>query len=87
MHQNKPTAPITYLRGDGKRVTLPEDESQWPEDIFFMHFTLPEIALLQTLIGRSILNCNCNLNKGVLKGIVDKIKDVLQLYSVGGENG
>lgn len=80
MHQNKPTAPITYLRGDGKRVTLPDDESQWPKEIRFLNLTLPEIALIQTLVNRSLPNCNCNLNKGVLKGIVDKIKDTIELY-------
>jgi hypothetical protein len=82
VHQLKPTAPITYLGGDGKRLTLPEDESQWPKEIRFMSLTLPEIALIQTLVNRSLHNCNCNLNKVVLKGVVDKIKDILSLYSV-----
>ena len=88
MHQNKPTAPITYRVEEGSRVIvkeLPQDESQWPKEIRFMPVTLPEIALIQTLVCRSLLNCNCNLNKEVLKGIVEKIKGTLRLYSVEGD--
>lgn len=77
MHQNKPTAPITYLRDDGKRVTLPEGSEFKLREIEPLPLTLPEIAIIQTLVNRSIRNCNCNLNKTVLSHIVLKIKNAL----------
>lgn len=81
MHQNKPTAPIEYTGEFGKKFTLPEDESQWPKQIRFLHLTLAEVAILQKLTNRSLVNCNCNLNKKVLKGIVDKVNHMVGMYS------
>ncbi len=80
MHQNKPTAPIEYTGKFGKKFTLPEDESQWPKQIRFLDLTLAEFAILQTLTNRSLVNCNCNLNKKVLKGIVDKVNHIVTMY-------
>ena len=80
MHQNKPTAPIEYIGEFGKKFTLPEDESQWPIKIRFLHLTLAEAAILQTLTNRALMNCNCNLNKKVLKGIVDKVNHIITMY-------
>lgn len=71
-HQNKPTAPITYLNKKGKTV----DVTDWPElsvACLFPHFTIQELSLIQTLSNRSLLNCNCNLAKKVMKSIVDKV--------------
>jgi len=77
MHQNKPTAPITYVRDNGKRVTLPEGSEFKLREAESISLTLPEIAILQTLSYRALLNCNCNLNKTVLSNIVLKIKNAL----------
>ncbi len=68
MHQNKPTAPITYLNDKGVKTPVDVDTSGHS-----LYLTLKELALLQTLSNRSLLNCNCNLDKNVMKSIVDKI--------------
>ncbi len=68
MHQNKPTAPITYLNRKGEVIHL---------DMYNSYPHILELALLQTLANRSLINCNCNLDKHVMKGIVDKINKIL----------
>ena len=80
MHQNKPNAPITYINDNGVQVSVPDDNLDWSKDTKPLNLTLPELAILQTLTNRSYLNCNCNLNKNVLAGIVTKIKNNLCLY-------
>lgn len=75
-HQNKPVAPITYLNDKGD--VIPVDgitEEEKP-----LNLTLEELAILQTCLNRSYLNCNCNLNKGVLAEILVKVKANLRTY-------
>jgi hypothetical protein len=72
MHQNKPTAPITYLSQKGEVI----DVTNWSlllKHIYKCYFNIQELALLQTLANRSLINCNCNLDKKVMKSVVDKI--------------
>lgn len=76
MHQNKPTAPITYL--DDKGQVIPAEGMRAEEKP--LSLTLEESALLQTCLYRSYLNCNCNLNKEVLAEILAKIKANLRAY-------
>lgn len=80
MHQNKPTAPITYLNHKGETVPVPDDVIDSSKDTKPLNLTLQELAILQTMANRSYLNCNCNLNKNVLSGIVMKIKNNFCLY-------
>lgn len=77
MHQNKPTAPITYLNDKGK-VVLVEDVATKEEKP--LNLTLEELAILQTCLNRSYLNCNCNLNKEVLAEMLVKTKHNLRTY-------
>jgi hypothetical protein len=72
MHQNKPTAPITYLNRKG--ITIPIEVDTKPIQV---KFTLKELALLQTLSNRSLINCNCNLDKKVMKSVVDNINKIV----------
>jgi hypothetical protein len=67
-HQIKPTAPITYLDEDGTTV----DVTNWV-DLYNSYFNIQELALLQTLTNRSLINCNCNLDKKVMQSLVNKI--------------
>lgn len=83
-HQNKPTAPITYLTTQGKTIEVP-GENDPRKDLLPLHVTLHELAILQTLANRSLFNCNCNLNKDVLKSIVGKIKEVI--ITIGKNDG
>jgi len=76
MHTNMPTAPITYLDDKGKKVSV--DDSDTIEKP--LNLTLKELALLQTCLYRSYLNCNCNLNKEVLAEILVKAKFNLRTY-------
>ena len=75
MHQNKPTAPITYLNDKGEVVPVEAGKEEKP-----LNLTLEEIAILQTCLNRSYLNCNCNLNKSVLAEILVKVKANLKTY-------
>jgi len=76
MHQNKPTAPITYSNDKGDKVSVDEDNGiESP-----LNLTLKELAILQTCLYRSYLNCNCNLNKEVLGNILAKAKYNLRTY-------
>jgi hypothetical protein len=76
MHQNKPTAPIIYLNDKGDKVSVDEDNGiENP-----LNLTLKELAILQTCLYRSYLNCNCNLNKEVLGNILAKAKANLRTY-------
>ncbi len=68
MHQNKPTAPITYLNQKGEVI----DVTNWA-DLYNSPFNIQELALLQTLANRSLLNCNCNLDKKVMQSVVNKV--------------
>jgi hypothetical protein len=81
MHQNKPTAPITYLTSNAKLVTLPDSDISELKDTQALHLTLPEIALVQTLVNRYAIDCNRNLNKDVLKVIGKKIRSIIDSYS------
>lgn len=76
MHQNKPTASITYLNDKGD--VIPVDGGKEEENP--LNLNLEEIAILQTCLNRSYLNCNCNLNKEVLAEILIKVKDSLRTY-------
>lgn len=75
MHQNKPVAPITYLNDKGEVVSVEESKEEKP-----LNLNLKELAILQTCLSRSHLNCNCNLNKQVLGEILVKVKANLRTY-------
>jgi hypothetical protein len=78
MHQNKPVAEITYLNDKGDKVLVADMPCK---DVHtFMSLNLEELAILQTCLNRSYFNCNCNLNKDVLKSILAKIKTSLKEY-------
>jgi hypothetical protein len=76
VHQNKPTAPITYLSHKGDTVLVDQDESLLKP----LSLTLKEHAILQTCLNRSYFNCNCNLDKDVLASILAKTKVNLKEY-------
>lgn len=73
MHQNKPTAPITYLNRKSEVIDVTNSLVDHASDFNKTYFNIKELSLLQTLANRSLINCNCNLDKNVMKGIVDKI--------------
>lgn len=75
MHQNKPTAPIKYTNLKGQTVLVDKDT-----DAKDIALTLKELAVLQTCVNRSLFNCNCDLDKSVLKGIADNINNSLDLF-------
>lgn len=76
MHQNKPVAPITYLNDKGKNIVVDETiEDGWSTSLAV---NLKEIAILQTGLNRAYFNCNCDLNKDVLKSILSKVKECLK---------
>lgn len=75
MHQNKPTAPITYLNIKGKNIPAPDDSQDHP-----LMLNIKELAIIQTLLNRSYFNCNCNLNKLVIAEVLCKIKANIKLY-------
>lgn len=77
MHQNKPTAPITYLNDKGETVLVEDITTKEEKPI---NLTLEELATLQTCLNRSYFNCNCNLNKEVLAEILVKAKTNLRTY-------
>jgi len=74
MHQNKPTAPISYVDKKGKKVDVDKTLTK----TYPLELTLAELAIVQTLVNRSYFNCNCNLDKEVVGEVVLKIRDVLQ---------
>jgi len=73
MHQNKPTAPISYVDKKGKKVDVDKTLTQ----TYPLELTLAELAIVQTLVNRSYFNCNCNLDKEVVGEVVLKIRDKL----------
>lgn len=73
MHQNKPTAPISYVDKKGKKV----DVDKTLTETYSLDLTLAELAIVQTLVNRSYFNCNCNLDKEVVGEVVLKIRDKL----------
>jgi len=73
MHQNKPTAPIVYINKKGKKIEVDKDSTETHS----IDLTLAELAIMQTLVNRSYFNCNCNLDKEVVQGVVVKIRDAL----------
>jgi hypothetical protein len=75
MHQNKPVAPIKYINKKGATVLVEKDTAPKP-----IEFTLKELAVLQTCVSRSLLNCNCDLNKDVLGSIKKAIDKGLCLF-------
>lgn len=75
MHQNKPTAPITYIDNNGNTILVEQDTDAKP-----INLTLKELAILQTCVNRSYYNCNCNLDKKVLGSIIEVIKNNLHLF-------
>jgi hypothetical protein len=77
MHQNKPTAPIKYTNLKGQTVLVDVDKVTLPK---LISFKLKELAVLQTCVNRSLFNCNCDLDKSVLKGIADNINNSLDLF-------
>lgn len=85
MHQNKSTAPVTYLNSKGKTIEVP-GENDPIKGLLPLHITLHELAILQTLANRSLFNCNCNLNKEVLKSIVGKIKEIIYTVENNGSS-
>lgn len=76
LHQNKPVAPITYLNMKGRKVSVPDEDTEEKP----LPLTLKELAVLQTCVNRSYLNCNCDLNKDVLGNIVKKVKHNICFY-------
>ena len=82
MHQNKPTAPITYLNKNGDTKFVKQDTEAKP-----LSLTLKETAILQTCVNRSYYNCNCNLDKKVLRSIIDAINNNLLLFEGEKNNG
>lgn len=81
MHQNRPTAPITYLNKNGKNILVEKDTETKP-----LNLTLKELAILQTCANRSYYNCNCNLDKDVLRSIVEAINNNFRLFEGEGKN-
>lgn len=75
MHQNKPIAPIKYTNKKGATVLVEDDTL--PKTV---GFTLKELAVLQTCVSRSLLNCNCDLNKDVLGSVKKTIDKGLRLF-------
>lgn len=75
MHQNKPIAPIKYTNKKGATVIVEDDTL--PKAV---GFTIKELAVLQTCVSRSLLNCNCDLNKDVLGSAKKTIDKVLRLF-------
>ena len=73
MHQNKPTAPISYVDKKGKKV----DVDKTLTETYALDLTLAELAIVQTLVNRSYFNCNCNLDKEVVGEVILKIRDKL----------
>jgi hypothetical protein len=81
MHQNKPVAPITYLNDKGQNILVHEEQdNEWSTPLVV---NLKEIAILQTGLNRAYFNCNCDLNKDVLKSILAKVKECLK--TIGNE--
>jgi hypothetical protein len=72
-HQNKPTAPIAYVNKQGKKIEVDKDSTE----TYQVSLTLAELAIIQTLVNRSYFNCNCNLDKEVVQGVVVKVRNVL----------
>jgi hypothetical protein len=81
MHQNRPTAPITYLNKKGDTILVEQDTE--PKSL---RFTLKELAILQTCANRSYYNCNCNLDKTVLRSIIEEINQHLFLFDGDSKN-
>lgn len=73
MHQNKPTAPIVYVNKHGKKIEVDKESTE----TLSIDLTKAELAIMQTLVNRSYFNCNCNLDKEVVQGIVLKVRDKL----------
>lgn len=73
MHQNKPTASISYINKSGKKIEVDKDST----DTSSIDLTLAELAIIQTLVNRSYFNCNCNLDKEVVQSVVLKVRDKL----------
>ena len=73
MHQNKPTAPISYVDKKGKKFEVDKTLTQ----TYPLELTLAELAIVQTLVNRSYFNCNCNLDKEVVGEVVLKIRNKL----------
>lgn len=73
MHQNKPTAPIVYVDKKGKKIEVDKALT----DTQSIDLTLAELAIVQTLVNRSLFNCNCNLDKEVVQSLVIKVRDKL----------
>lgn len=73
MHQNKPTAPILYVNKQGKKIEVDKDSAE----TYSIDLTKAELAIVQTLVNRSYFNCNCNLDKEIVQGVVVKVRDVL----------
>lgn len=75
MHQNKPTATIAYINNKGKKIEVDKALT----DTQSIDLTLAELAIVQTLVNRSLFNCNCNLDKEVVQSVVIKIRDKLNV--------
>lgn len=73
MHQNKPTATIVYINNKGKKIEVDKALT----DTQSIDLTLAELAIVQTLVNRSLFNCNCNLDKEVVQSLVIKVRDKL----------
>lgn len=73
MHQNKPTATIAYINNKGKKIEVDKALT----DTQSIDLTLAELAIVQTLVNRSLFNCNCNLDKEVVQSLVIKVRDKL----------
>lgn len=73
MHQNKPTAPIVYIDKNGKKIEVDKTLTNTHN----VDLTLAELAIVQTLVNRSLFNCNCNLDKEVVQSLVVKVRDKL----------
>ena len=73
MHQNKPTAPIVYIDKKGKKIEVDKTLTNTHN----VDLTLAELAIVQTLVNRSLFNCNCNLDKEVVESVVIKVRDKL----------
>lgn len=79
MHQNKPTAPVTYTNSKGKHVLVAEDVGPFP-----IYLSLKELAVLQTGVNRSYYNCNCDLDKDALNNIRVMIDSALKAWDEDG---